>query len=274
MRHGNSTRKDIVGIVSKLDEHHDDQWGEPHWCDWNPGWGEPLAYCKGKNGHYYLMGSRYSYKVARVQKMTQYSSDRVECIDTWSNEECDWPTEAGELELISFKLAVDEHKPYRAGVGCVKDMQRNKCYTWEAQTSMAMYDKNNQRDQVLSQEDTIKLVEQISKDFGVKVPTVKFRAGDTSWAKGSWMVQFASTAKSTVIHEMAHIIDDARRNQLKMKLEDCRKLAGHGPQFIGLLMYMNNKYLGYEYSVMIEQADKWKVKYNDSMVFELQQKAA
>ena len=246
--------KQVVGKVLKIVDHEDEN-GIYHDCRWDY-MADPIAYCKGKNGHYYLVRGWYSYSVMRIQRATQINADEIGSIDT---ENYNKPPEITPDKVYAkFGEIVAKHKPYRRKVRC-KDMQRKRVYAWESECAFDALTNNKIKNRLLSRDEVQALVDKISAWAGIKSPEITYRNASFSYAFGSTRIRLATTAIDVVIHEMAHIVDSAMHN-----ISDT--FQGHGPSFVGCLITLNNIHMGFDIDMMKSNADKMNVKYDDFTV--------
>lgn len=209
-----------------------------------------VAYCKGKNGHYYLVEYRYGgMTVVRLQRRTQYHQEEIYISrdDRDALLDIKEPSKEG---LALFERIVREHKPHRAPK--TVDPQRNRCYRWEAQFG----NRSTIRCKFLSKEETIAMSTKLAQEAGVKTPHISFSKAGTSWARGSREVKYYTetgrVSDKTIIHEMAHIIDYAKN--------DRGRNHGHGPKFIGIYIKLLVKHMGYDIKYLEDIAKEFKLK--------------
>lgn len=218
--------------------------------------GEYVAYIKGSNGHYYLREGRWSgFEIIRLQRRNQ-----VNVLDY-----IDFPSD---IELVThaipkFEEIVRAHKPFRKKHR-VPDRQQQRCYQWEARLGNESIGKNEACLKSLTKNEAIKKVEEICGDYGVRPPSVFFNSrGHSSYARGSFEIKFliyhydddgeGLVSLSTIVHEVAHIIDNA---QGRLGSD-----PGHGPRFVGLMIEMMARYMGYDRDFMEELARQYKIKW-------------
>lgn len=218
--------------------------------------GDIIAYCKGKNGHYYVIDDRWGERsIFRIQRRTQLRIS--DYISHDMNKEFRYGSEA--VMLKAFESIVAAHKPYRRKV-IKKDMQKHPCYRWEADFGNALYVNGKNPSRAMSEADTRKLTDEICRAYGIKVPSITFnKSGGCSYARGSKQVKYLLNSSDmvsgglfTVIHETAHIIDAARGRTAKD--------MGHGPKFIGIYIKLLNEYAGLDIKFLEDKAKNHKLK--------------
>lgn len=224
------------------------------------GFGDIIAYCKGKNGHYYVIDDDWGRRgIIRLQRITQLRvSDYVQAkVDGDLDEEF---YSGGERTMLAaFERAVANHKPYRRKV-IKKDMQKHPCYRWEADFGNALYVNGKNPSKTMTEAEARSLTIDICQTYGVKLPKINFnKSGHCSYARGSSEVKYLMTANNnvngglfTVIHETAHILDAAKGRTAKD--------MGHGPTFIGIYIKLLNRYANIDISFLEEKAKDHKLK--------------
>lgn len=125
-------------------------------------------------------------------------------------------------------LTRDEYAARVMGMKKARDNQKNKVYKFEY--GLRTFDR-------LSEPECIQLVEKIWTDYRDDCPpTVHFVSERQKRAHGSRkLISLPPWAKQPIVvtHETAH------------GLLDKPELAWHGPEFVGLMMELMVKYLGY-----------------------------
>ena len=224
------------------------------------GFGDIIAYCKGKNGHYYVIDDDWGRRgIIRLQRITQLRvSDYIQAkVDGDLDEEF---YSGGERTMLAaFERAVANHKPYRRKV-IKKDMQKHPCYRWEADFGNALYVNGKNPSKTMTEAEARSLTIDICQTYGVKLPKINFnKSGHCSYARGSSEVKYLMTANNnvngglfTVIHETAHILDAAKGRTAKD--------MSHGPTFIGIYIKLLNRYANIDISFLEEKAKDHKLK--------------
>ena len=224
------------------------------------GFGDIIAYCKGKNGHYYVIDDDWGRRgIIRLQRITQLRvSDYVHAkVDGDLDEEF---YSGGERTMLAaFERTVANHKPYRRKV-IKKDMQKHPCYRWEADFGNALYVNGKNPSKTMTEAEARSLTIDICQTYGVKLPKINFnKSGHCSYARGSSEVKYLMTTNNnvngglfTVIHETAHILDAAKGRTAKD--------MGHGPTFIGIYIKLLNRYANIDISFLEEKAKDHKLK--------------
>lgn len=114
-----------------------------------------------------------------------------------------------------------------------RDFQATRNYDWEKKACATDYRT------YLTDYEVLDLVRQICIDYKLEIfPKVRTGKGGFAWGRAN-CISLPSWAKNkmTVVHEMAHVV-------FFQKMKDYHKYAGHGPEYIRLLLNMYAKYLG------------------------------
>lgn len=224
------------------------------------GFGDIIAYCKGKNGHYYVIDDDWGRRgIIRLQRITQLRvSDYIQAkVDGDLDDE--FYSGGQRTMLAAFERAVANHKPYRRKT-IKKDMQKHPCYRWEADFGNALYVNGKNPSRSMTETETRQLTNEICLEYGVKPPRITFnKSGGCSYARGSSAVKYLMNANDTVcgglftvIHETAHVIDAAKGRTAKD--------MGHGPKFIGIYIKLLNRYANINIPFLEEKAKTHKLK--------------
>lgn len=213
--------------------------------------GNVIAYCKGKNGHYFVVEGRWSRReIIRLQRITQ-----LRISDYVASKSLD----DDDTMLSVFEEAVLQHTPYRRKV-VKKDMQRHPCYRWEADFGNTLYKNGVNPSKTMTNVEALKVTHEICREYGIPLPKVTFnKSGSCSYARGSREIKYLLDSDSnvaggffTVLHETAHIIDSARGRTSKD--------TGHGPKFIGIYIDLLNSYANIDIKFLEEKAKAHKLK--------------
>jgi len=125
----------------------------------------------------------------------------------------------------------------------MRDQQRQKLYTWQRQFGNGL---------TLELKECQKLINRISKHYKTHAPQVTDGRGRRSacYCPGSHTIKLPRWARNerVVIHEIAHCVADA--------IARPKTIADHGREFVGVYMYLLNKYMGIPVKELAQSANK------------------
>lgn len=126
-----------------------------------------------------------------------------------------------------------------------RDSQRGKVYAWERHFHATG------RDYEMTLKECQALVNKVAKFYSVRAPKVTDGRGRRSaYWYNSWEIALPRWSRQPVIilHELAHMITG---NLIIWG----KRVASHGPEFVGVEMYLLNKYLKISVSELCRQAN-------------------
>lgn len=213
-----------------------------------------LVYCTLKYQTGWFVAYRKSRKETHVrvfEPSIKYGGDGL-YLDKWDDCHGFVDDEETARKFFEYLMARTQEPrlPLKVKTTRVQDSQRQKVYDWERH----FYQLGTQ----MTQHEVGAFVRQIESDFrsvNKNLIRLSFREKGGCYQRGYNEINMAKYGwnRDVVIHEMAHWVNTS------INYRD--KVAGHGPEFMGIFMLMLAHYQGYCLTDMINQAIKDGVKF-------------
>lgn len=121
----------------------------------------------------------------------------------------------------------------------MRDSQRGKVYKWEREWLLLGALR-------VSETEGSEIVRNICIDHNCCVPKIRRGIINARGGIGHLSLPAWAFTKPVILHELAHHLNKARDH--------------HGPKFMGIFLYLLNKYLGWDYDTMFESCQLSKIK--------------